>query len=378
LKITQIQEITMQTVHASRSLCSTVGLAAWAALLPAPGLVVAADEPFLPLVINSSTIPANGDVNPYGVAFVPRGFPGDGTIAAGDVLVGNFNNSANIQGTGTTIVQLNPRRSLAPPGNAVVFFTSRLSGLSTALGVLQQGFVLVGSVPTTDGTFATIGRGALQVIDRHGVVIHSWEDPVYLDGPWDLAIDDRGSEAHVFVSNVLNGTVSRLDISVTSGGVTLQKKTTIATAYMHVPNAAAVVLGPTGLAFDAATDILYVASTADNAIYAIDNADQRSTAVVKGALIFSDPHLRGPLALRFAPNGDLLAANGDAVNADVLHPSEIVEFTSGGDFIREYNADSSQGGAFGIDAVLEGQYGFNFAVVDDVTNTLSVEHLPER
>lgn len=368
----------MQTVHASRRLCSTASFAACATLLAAPGFAVAADEPFLPQVINSSTIPANGDVNPYGVAFVPPGFPEGGTIAAGDVLVSNFNNSDNVQGTGTTIVQLNPRGSLAPSGSAVTFFTSRLPGLSTALGVLQQGFVLVGSLPTTDGTFKTIGRGALQVINRRGVVVHSWEDAVYLDGPWDLAIDDRGSEAHVFVSNVLNGTVSRLDISVTSDAVTLHKKTTIATGYMHVPNAAAVVLGPTGLAFDAATDTLYVASTADNAIYAVDNADQRSAAADKGALIFSDPHLRGPLALRFAPNGDLLAANGDAVNADLLHPSEIVEFTSGGSFVREYNVDSSQGGAFGIDTVLNGRHGFNFAVVDDVTNTLSVERLPER
>jgi hypothetical protein len=368
----------MQTVHASRSLCSTVGFAACVALLAAPGLAAAADEPFLPLLINSSTIPANGDLNPYGVAFVPHGFPSGGTIAAGDVLVSNFNNSANIQGTGTTLVQLHPHGPVAPPGSAVAFFTSPLSGLSTALGVLRQGFVLVGSVPTTDGTFGTIGPGALQVIDRHGVVIHSWTDPVFLDGPWDLAIDDHDSEAHVFVSNVLNGTVSRLDITVTSGGVTLQKKTTIATGYTHVPNAAAVVLGPTGLAFDAGTDTLYVASTADNAIYAINDANHRSAAADKGALIFSDPHLRGPLALRFAPNGDLLTANGDAVNADVLHPSEIVEFTRWGTFVREYDVDSSQGGAFGIDAVLEGHNGFNFAAVDDVTNTLSVIHLPER
>jgi hypothetical protein len=74
----------------------------------------------------------------------------------------------------------------------------------------------------------------------------------------------------------------------------------------------------------------------------------------------------------------LLTANGDAVNADVLHPSEVVEFTRWGTFVREYNVDSSQGGAFGIDAVPDAQDGFNFAVVDDVTNTLSVIHLPLR
>jgi DNA-binding beta-propeller fold protein YncE len=364
----------MKTLRASRLSCSTLGLAACAALSAAPGPAAAADEPFLPLVINSSTIPANGDVNPYGVAFVPAGFPGGGTIAAGDVLVSNFNNSANLQGTGTTIVQLRPEGSLAPPGSAVAFFLSPLSGLSTALGVLKAGFVLVGNVPTTDGTIATIGPGALQVIDRHGAVIRTWTDSVFLDGPWDLAIDDHESVAHVFVSNVLNGTVSRLDLGVTSGGVTIEKKTTIATGYKHVPNAAALILGPTGLAFDAGTDTLYVASTADNAIYAIDSADNRSTAAVKGTLVFSDPHLRGPLALRFAPNGDLLTANGDAVNAGLLHPSEIVEFTTGGYFVHEYNVDSSQGGAFGIDVVLDEHVNFNFAVIDDVTNNLSVMH----
>src|SRR5882762_2503571 len=33
---------------------------------------------------------------------------------------------------------------LAPPGTAIVFFTSSLPGLSTALGVLRDGFVIAG------------------------------------------------------------------------------------------------------------------------------------------------------------------------------------------------------------------------------------------
>src|ERR1017187_135148 len=145
------------------ALAASLGL--WAAL----GSTTQAEDAFIPRLINSSTIPANGDLNPYGVAFVPSGFPGGGTIAAGDVLVSNFNNSANIQGTGISIVLLQPQGSLSAPGSAVTFFTSGLPGLSTALGVLRNGFVLVGNVPTTDGTFGTIGQGALQVIDRHGV-----------------------------------------------------------------------------------------------------------------------------------------------------------------------------------------------------------------
>jgi hypothetical protein len=344
--------------------------------LAATGSQADAGDAFIPRVVTSSTVPSNGDINPYGVAFVPEGFPGGGKIVAGDVLVSNFNNGANAQGEGTTIIQLTPRGTLAPPGTAVAFFTSSLPGLSTALGVLRAGFVLVGNVPTTDGSFDSIGQGALQVIDRNGHWLQSWMDPVFLDGPWDLAIDDDGAFAHVFVSNVLNGTVARLDLAVEAGGLKLLKKTTIAVGYMHVPNTAALILGPTGLAFDERSDTLYVASTADNAIFAIPAASQRTSAVKLGNPVFADSHLRGPLALRFAPNGDLLAANGDAVNADVLHPSEIVEFTRWGQFVREYNVDAAQGGAFGIDTVRDDDTGFNYAVIDDVTNSLSVIDLP--
>jgi DNA-binding beta-propeller fold protein YncE len=357
------------------------GLGLWAALAPASE----SDDAFIPRIINSSTIPANGDLNPYGVAFVPERFPAGGAIAAGDVLVSNFNNSANLQGAGTTIVQLTPRGPLAPLGTAIAFFTSSLPGLSTALGVLRGGFVIVGNVPTTDGTFGTIGQGALQVVDRSGHLVQTWKDPQFLDGPWDLAVDDHGDHAHIFVSNVLNGTVSRLDVAVGAKGVTVLKKTAIAAGYTHVPNTAALILGPTGLAFDRGTDLLYVASTADNTIYVVPHASSRTSPVTRGGVAFADSHLRGPLALRFAPNGDLLAANGDAVNADVLHPSEIVEFTASGEFIREYNVDSSQGGAFGLDTLRQGsreegsrEGPFNYAVIDDVTNSLSVYRLQDR
>jgi DNA-binding beta-propeller fold protein YncE len=355
------------------------------------GAAAHAQDAFIPKAITSSTMPANGDVNPYGVAFVPRGFPAGGTIAAGDVLVSNFNNSANSQGTGTTIIQFSPQGQIAPPGEAVAFFISSQAGLSTALGVLHSGFVIVGNVPTTDGTIATIGQGSLQVIDKSGHLVATWTDPVLLDGPWDLTIDDHGSWARVFVSNVLNGTVVRLDIAVQSKGPVLLHKTAIANGYTHVPNMAALILGPTGLAYDRATDTLYVASTNDNAIYAISHASQKSSADGRGQVLFADQHLRGPLALRFAPNGDLLAANGDAVNADPLHPSEIVEFTRSGRFVSESDVDSSQGGAFGLDTVLGEALGdgdrdrddragaaFNYAFIDDVTNSLAVLKVPER
>jgi DNA-binding beta-propeller fold protein YncE len=174
----------------------------------------------------------------------------------------------------------------------------------------------------------------------------------------------------------LSGTAPMIPATaVSSKGLTVLSKTIVASGYQSVPNAAALILGPTGLAYDGVSDTLYVASTGDNAIYAIAQAGHRTTAVTLGDQVFAGPPLRGPLALRWAPNGDLLAANGDAVNAQVRHPSEIVEFTVWGQFIREYNVDSSQGGAFGIDTVLDPDALYNYAVIDDVTNNLLVTHI---
>lgn len=346
----------------------------------------AADEsrPFIPRQIISSTIPANGDLNPYGIAFVPRGFPAGGALAPGDVLISNFNASNNFQGTGTTIVKFTPDDAVAPSvpvgqnGNAVTFFQGNQRGLTTALGVLRRGFVVVGNVPTIDGTANTISNGALQIVDRFGKLVLTLTDATFLDSPWDLTVDDDGDHALLFVSNVLSGTVSRLDLAVSASTVTVLHKSLIATGYKHEPNAAALVVGPTGLALDEKRDILYVASTDDNAIFAVPHASRATSPVIKGAPIFADPHLRGPLGLAFAPNGHLLTANGDAINPDPTHPSEIIEFTKEGEFVREFNLDAGADAAFGIATVRSDEEKFNLAVVNDNTNGVAVYSLPEE
>jgi hypothetical protein len=146
-----------------------------------------------PSLVTSSTVPPNGDVNPYGVAFVPQGFPRFGTIGPGDLLVSNFNNKANLQGTGSTIVKI------VPNSKPVVFFQGGAGlGLSTALGVLKAGFVLVGNVPTTDGTSATVKAGSLLVLNRTGNLVAQWTPAMAkIDGPWDLTIFDAGNTAKV-------------------------------------------------------------------------------------------------------------------------------------------------------------------------------------
>jgi hypothetical protein len=97
-----------------------------------------------------------------------------------------------------------------------------------------------------------------------------------------------------------------------------------------------------------------------------------------GKNVFSDPHLHGPLALAFTPFGNLLTSNGDAINPDPTHPSEIVEFTQAGVFIREFNIDAAPDAAFGVaTAVTVGvPFVFNFAAVNDNNNTVAVHSFP--
>jgi hypothetical protein len=89
-------------------------------------------------------------------------------------------------------------------------------------------------------------------------------------------------------------------------------------------------------------------------------------------MIAQNGQLRGPLALAFAPDGNLITSNGDAVNPDPTQPSEIVELTKAGKFVGQFNINSGQGGAFGLAIALVGPDTARLAVVDDNTNEIVI------
>jgi DNA-binding beta-propeller fold protein YncE len=174
------------------------------------------------------------------------------------------------------------------------------------------------------------------------------------------------------VTNALNGTVSRLEFKVSSSGLTLLTAKTIASGYVHRGDPAALFVAPTGLVFDATPGRLYVASTGDNAVFAIPDAANTEADEGKGLIVYQDDaHLHGALGLAEAPNGHLLVTNNDTVNSDPSRPSEIVEFTKGGDFVKEVSVDPSQGGSFGL-AVSSTNNQSILAAVDDNTATLII------
>jgi hypothetical protein len=324
----------------------------------------------------ASTVPATGpeagDVNPYGVAVVQRS---TGNLAAGNVLVSNFNNAANTQGTGSTIVQV------TPGGRQSVFATvPNLGGacpggigLTTALVVLPTGWVIVGSLPTQNGAIS--GPGCLIVLDSHGVVRETFTGHG-IDGPWDMTAVSLGSVSELFVTNVLGGilgkpnpnggTVQRLVITTGPGLPRLLASTRIGSGFPARTDPNALVLGPTGVGFSSNT--LYVADTLDNRIAAIPNAGLRGTSDGTGRTVTKGGALNGELGLAIAPNGNILTVNGGDGN--------IVETTPFGRQVAVKTIDNNAGGGgdlFGL-AVKPGADAVYF--VDDfgADNNLQLFH----
>ena len=324
----------------------------------------------------ASTVPGNGDVNPYGVAVIPRS---TGDLFQGNILVSNFNNKANAQGTGTTIVEV------TPSGKTWVFAKINRNlpscpggvGLTTALTALRSGWVIVGSLPTRHGAIS--GPGCLIVLDPSGRVRETFTGGG-INGPWDMASLDLGNQAVLFVTNVLNGTVAaggktvfggtvvRLVIKIPSFGLPfIWFDTTIGSGFPEALNSAALVLGPTGAGLGA-NGVLYVADTLANRIAGIPDAVFRGFSAGRGFTVSQGRFLNGELGLVVAPDGDILTVNGGNGN--------LVEVTPFGAQIAVRRLDSSgsppgAGALFGL-AVTPGHQAVYY--VDDATNTLNLLH----
>lgn len=307
-------------------MCAALTVGLTAAAVPAGA---AERRPFLDRLntvsLVGSTVPGNGDVNPYGT-FTIRETVGD--LHRGNVLVSNFNNSANppagLQGTGTTLVQI------APNGTLTTFATIDPKnlpgpcpggvGLTTALTVLPGGWVVVGSLPTSDGTSATAQAGCLLVLDKHGTVRETIAGDG-INGPWDMTAVSTGRKSELFVTNVLNGTVDGGGAEVDQGTVlriTLRTEgdepparvatTVIGSGFPERTDPMALVVGPTGVGLHDGT--LYVADTVLSRITAIPDAFTRKDSAGIGRVLTSGGNLNAPLGMAVTPRGDILTVNG--------------------------------------------------------------------
>ncbi|HKN24687.1 MAG TPA: hypothetical protein VJX72_07560 [Candidatus Acidoferrum sp.] len=348
----------------------------------------------------ASTVPANGDVNPYGIVRVERSI---GHLYKDHILVSNFNNAptgaapGGLQGTGTTIVDI------APDGTLSLFAQIDAGslpgpcpggvGLTTALAVFRSGWVIVGSLPTSDGMSDTAQPGCLLVLDSYGHVAETFSGTP-IDGPWDMTWLEAGDDAVLFVTNVLNGTVAGGGSNVDQGTVvrinlelsehhmpSIESITVIGSGFPEHSDPAALVVGPTGVAlspnsdgdhdslsckgFDHDDRVLYVADTVNNRVAAIHHALCRKNSDGTGDTLSVGGFLNGPLGLTVTPEDHILTVNaGDGF---------VTEITPWGHQIGHTLLDSSgmpqgAGALFGL--IFVPNLGIYY--VDDAANTLNL------
>ncbi len=328
---------------------------------------------FNTLKVVASTVPANGDINPYGIVVVPRSV---GNLVKGDILISNFNNSGNSQGTGITIDQI------APGGKFSLFAQIDAAslpgscpggvGLTTALGVVRRGWVIVGSLPTSNGQASTAQAGCLIILNSKGVPVTTISGGL-INGPWDMTLVDFDHQAILFVSNVLNGTVAaspnvvnqgtvvRIVLSFTGKTPHVLSSTVIGSGFEERTDPGALVIGPTGLAISP-SGTLYVADTLMNRITVISHAISRTTDAGVGTVLTTGGFLNGPLGLTIISGGDIIAANGGDGNLVEITPSGVQDAT-------KLVESGGAGTLFGL-AIVPGEKGVYF--VDDGTNQLGL------
>ncbi|MGH6679433.1 MAG: hypothetical protein ACREDL_11030 [Bradyrhizobium sp.] len=337
--------------------------------------------------ILASTVTPNGDLNPYALVVAPASV---GKIQKNEVLISNFNNKSNLQGTGTTIVGYDPATK-----TTTVFanLPQRLKGcsggvgLGTAMAVLKSGWVVVGSTPSTDGTTKTKGSGCLLVLDSSGKVVTAWTGP-NINDPWgNMAVIDKGTSATLFISMagfdvpgpdvtdpktggpvvIKKATVVRLELSIPAGQPPrITNETVIADGFGQRADKDAFLVGPAGLALDSG-NTLYVSDALGNRIVAIADATTRTTSAGTGRTMTRDGLLRRPLAMCMTPNGHLLvtnAKNGQVVEVD---PKSGKQLSSRWIDTDQAQSPPGNGDLFGIAMAPDGG---GFYYVEDDVNTL--------
>lgn len=335
-----------------------------------------------------STIPANGDMNPYGVIVAPASA---GRIQRGDVLISNFNGLTNLQGTGTTIVDYNPSTKKLTTFASVPQHLPECPGgigLSTAMAMLNSGWVIVGSAPSTDGTTRTLGAGCLLVFDANGKLAATWANDK-IRCPWgNMAWIDKGDSAALFVSmsgfevpslqvrdavtgypvTVNKGTILRIDLKIVAGQPpVIADQTVIASGFGQRADRDVFLIGPTGLVFAEDGTTLYASNALANQVVAIADATTRTTSAGLGRPVGQDGFLRRPLAMVMAPNGHLLVLNAKNGQVVELDPKTGEQF--GAQWIDNNPAQTPPGNGdlFGLAMKPDGS---GFYYVEDDVNTL--------
>ncbi|HTJ27876.1 MAG TPA: hypothetical protein VMA36_17090 [Candidatus Limnocylindria bacterium] len=312
--------------------------------------------------IGSTVDPTNNDSNPYGldVAKVDAG-----PLHKGDLVICNFNDNANVEGNGTTVVALRPQAGSSPTHIAQ---NAALKGC-TALAI----------APNDNIWAAAFSANLNPIFQPSGTLVTT-----LAGGPWHGPFGQTFSPtagpfgtAAFYESNAGDGSIVR--INITPNGFT---EDVIATGFAVNGGKPGNILGPSGLQFDVQRDRLWIVDGADNSLSVINFVSLvpaggitvkgetfSGVAGVLGQRVFAGAPLNGPISSALLPGGNIVLGN----TLDPDGTNLMVEISPTGSLVGTKNVDTGAAGAiFGMVATgttdMDTQLYFN----DDNANALEV------
>jgi hypothetical protein len=314
------------------------------------------------VVIGSTVDPIYGQLNPYGLD-VAKSTNGDFT--KGDLVVCNFNDNYNVQGTGYTIIALHPTPGSSP--SLVTADPTTLTGCN-ALAVGPDDTIYAAAfVSNDDPIFSSSGS---LITNLSGSPFNNPFGQTY-------AQPMKGS-ASVYESNAADGSIVRINLPSYSTEV-------IATGFPVNGGPPGSILGPSGLQYQRQHDTLYVVDGQNNSVTAIrkvssigSNCTIRVTGNghrfggacgSKAKVIYSGSPLNGPISSALLFNGSLVIGNTLDPDGENL----MVELTPGGHVLDVLNVDTGPAGSlFGMVATGTNASNTKLYFNDDNNNNLQV------
>ena len=291
----------------------------------------------------ASTVAANKDANPYGLAMAPAVFSGTfqgkpSVLQPGDLLISDFSNSTGAN-TGTSILLYRPST-----GKIMPYYTEHIGAGPVAIAISSLGTAwianyLPGYMNSADGT--NTGDGNVVVITPNGTDFpHDWGiidndsgatfSPAsnMFAGPWGqaFALKNGTTTPYFFVTEVDNGTgwVQREEFMPPK----FNDEKVVTIGSLPVGMNSFDPTGPQGMVYDPKRDILYVASTASNSIVAFPNATTSGPWMSTPVVVYRGAPLNAPLGLTMNPiNGDLITVN--QLNNDMVEIAPRPDADSG-------------------------------------------------
>ena len=291
--------------------------------------------------IGSTMDPKLHQLNPYGLTVAPST---NGDFTKGDLVVCNFNDSANVQGTGYTIVALHPKTGSQP---RLVSDSKTLDGCDAlALG------------PADDIWAAAFKADDNPIISSSGKLEGNLKGKPFVHPFGQIYADHGGvSGAPAFYETNARGDGTVVRINLGSGGFT---EDVIATGFAVNDGQPGSIFGPSGLAYDGKKDTLYIVDGTNNTVVAFSQVstipaggivvDQGGTtfsgpSAAQARLVFAGNPLNGPISSALLPNGNLVIGNtGNKTGRNIM-----VEMTPHGQILATRNVDHGASGAiFGM------------------------------